>query len=108
MMNAIPPVEDRPAVLWHWSPSNLCAALAPPGKQIGREIRGGSSLTRGAGRKRLRIEFGFDRFPIEMPGGMAKQWDDDGKAEEERQRSRDQQDGHDQSPERHRHRIPCD
>ena len=28
----------------------------------------------------MRIEFGFDRLPIEMPCGMAKQGDDDGKA----------------------------
>ena len=34
----------------------------------------------------MRIEFGFDRLPIEMPCGMAKQGDDDGKAKEERAR----------------------
>ena len=46
--------------------------------------------------------------PIEMPGGVPEQRNDDGKAEEERQRSRHQQYRDDQSPGRHRHRIACD
>ena len=45
---------------------NLCAVLAPPGKQIGREIRCGATLARGAGRQRLRIELGLDRLAMVM------------------------------------------
>ena len=42
----------------------LGAVLAPPGKQIGREIRRGLALARGAGRQRLRIEFRLDRLTV--------------------------------------------
>ena len=39
---------------------------------------------------------------------MSEQWNDDGEAEEERQRSRHQQHCDDQTPGRHRHGIACD
>src|SRR5271156_181674 len=69
----------------------LCAVLAAPGEQGGREVRGGTPLELRAWRNRSRIRIRGDHRAIEMPGGMAEQRDHDGQTEEERQRSQHQQ-----------------
>src|SRR5260370_27003701 len=77
---------------------SLCAVLAAPWKQGGREIRRGAPLAPTAGRERLWIEICLDQLAIEMPGGVAEQRDHHGEAKEERQRARHPQHRHDQSP----------
>ena len=49
-----------------------------------------------------------DDFAIKVPGGVTKQRNNDGKAEEEGQRSQDQQARHDQPPCCHRHWVVGD
>ena len=59
---------------------SLCAVLATPWKQGGREIRRGAPLALTAGRERLWIGIRLDHLAIEMPGGVAEQRDHHGEA----------------------------
>src|SRR5450759_1419191 len=88
---------QEPAYLW-------VVAAAPPRKQIGREIDRGMPFPMRARRDRLRIGIRRDHLAIEMPGGVAEQWDNNGKPKEQRQRSQNQQCRDDQSPRSHRDR----
>ena len=85
------------------------AGYAPSLRRHGNRLAGKSAAGRrsrcGRRRNRPRIGIRRDHLAIEMPGGVAEQRDDDGKPEEQRQRSQHQQHRDDQSPCRHRHRI---
>src|SRR5260370_42290183 len=77
---------------------SLCAVLAAPWKQGGREIRRGAPLAPTAGGERVWIEICLDQLAIEMPGGVAGQRDHHGEAKEERPPSRHPQHPDDPSP----------
>src|ERR1700759_4471123 len=68
-------------------PCRSSAVLAPPRKQVGRELGGRSLFTRRTGRGQPQVRIRRDHLAIEMPGGVAKQRDDDGKTKEERDRT---------------------
>src|SRR3954454_9498184 len=76
-----------------------------PGEEVGGEVGGRLAWTVWRRRHRTRARIGGDYLAVEMPGGMAEHGDDYGKAEEGRNRAQRQQDGHDQAPGRHRHRV---
>src|SRR3954453_9255386 len=97
--HARPPV-DRPAVWSRCSSAltkSLCAVPAPPRKQVRGEIGGGLAFapTR---RDWVCIRVPDNYLAVEMPGGVAEQRNDDREANEEWQRSQNQQPRHDQSP----------
>jgi hypothetical protein len=77
---------------------DLCLGLVTPWKQIGGEIRSWASWTVRAQRRWAKIGIGYDHLPIKMPGSMSEPRDNDCKADEERQRSGNQQQGNDKSP----------